>query len=311
MLQPGDDIGPYRVEAQIGKGGMSRVYRVMDSRDETIWALKELTFEEPELVERFVSEAEMQAAIDHPHMVAARELVQVNLTLGIVMELVDGPSLDRWLYENPDASYESRLDIALQVLEGVGAAHRAGMIHRDLKPGNVLLAPGDGRIHAKVTDFGLAKLRGMPALTRTGVAMGTPRYMAPEQLMDAKHVDARADIYALGALFYELFTGRPAFLYATFAEAYEALKSASYDDPADLGVPPTICRAIRRALEPDREQRVGSCEDLADLLRGRTPRSIRRRRWRMVAVMLLLALGAGAVAVALQPEVLALLPRSP
>ena len=296
MLRPGDVVSSYRVDELIGKGGMSRVYRVTDLRDDTVWALKVLTLDEPGLVERFVSEAEIQAFLDHPHLVRARELIRVEMGLGIVMEIVDGPSLDAWLFANSDVSEEVRLDIALQVLEGVGAAHRAGMIHRDIKPGNVMIATRpDGSRIAKITDFGLAKLRGTTALTKTGVAMGTPRYMAPEQLMDAKYVDARADIYALGALFYELFTGRPAFLHATFAEAYEALKNADYVDPVTLGASAKTATAIRRALEPDRDQRVASCEDLADLLRGRTPRSVRRRRLR-IAMMALLIIGIGTAA---------------
>ena len=296
MLQPGDDIGRYRVVSTIGKGGMAMVYQVVDQSDGSPWALKVLTLEEPGLAERFISEAEMQAVIDHPHVVRARELVRVGPRLGIVMEYVEGPSLDRWLYDNPEATPQERLGIALQLLEGVGAAHRAGMVHRDLKPGNVLIAREDDGWVAKVTDFGLAKLRGSQPLTLTGVAMGTPRYMAPEQLVDAKHVDARADVYALGAVLFELYTGQPAFRHATFAEAFQAVEEGSYTDPASLGVSRRVSRAIRAALEPNRDLRVRSCADLADLLKGRTPRSVRRTRRRVFLVSLVAAGAAFAAA---------------
>lgn len=297
MLQPGDDVGPYRVVRGVGRGGMSRVYLVHDSRDGSPWALKVLTLDEPGLAERFIDEAHLQSQLDHPNLVRARELIRVGRRLGIVMEYVEGPSLDRWLHEHPDASESERLDIALGILIGVGAAHHVGLVHRDLKPGNVLLAQHGERMVPRVTDFGLAKLRGAGGRTQTGVAMGTPRYMAPEQLLDAKSVDARADVYALGALFYELFTSRPAFDHASFADAYEAIKGANYPDPAKFGVSARVTAAIRRALEPDPDVRVASCRDLSDLLRGRTPFSVRRRRWRVAKGVLILGAVAAGLAV--------------
>ncbi len=294
MLQAGEHVGPYRVASVIGRGGMATVYRVVDLRDATDWALKVLTIEDAGLAERFVAEAQMQAQLHHPHVVRARELLRIDERLGIVMEYVEGPSLDQWIHEHPDAPVKVKLDIALQVLDGVAAAHRQHMIHRDLKPGNVLIAlHASGRPLAKVTDFGLGKLRGAAARTRTGIAMGTPRYMAPEQLLDAKSVDNRADVYAMGALLYELFTGRPAFQHTTFAEAFEAVETSTYEDPARFGVPGRVRRAIRKALVTDVERRVESCEDLADLLRGRIRRSVRRRVGRilLLSAMLILALG--------------------
>lgn len=289
MLQPGDHVGPYQVIKLVGKGGMSKVYQVKHGLDGGAWALKVLTLDEPGIAERFIDEAQMQSQLDHANLVRARELVRVGPRLGIVMELVEGPSLDRWLHEHPTATEAERLALAKGILEGVGAAHAAGLVHRDLKPGNVLLAQGDGVLVPRVTDFGLAKLKGLGGRTQTGVAMGTPRYMAPEQIIDAKNVDARADVYALGALFYELFTGRPAFGHATFAEAYHALKEASYDDPQDFGVSPSVSRAIRAALEPDPDLRVADCRDLGDLLDGRAPYSVRRRRWRWIRAGLAVA----------------------
>lgn len=289
MLQPGDQVGRYRVVRAVGKGGMARVYLVQDGEDGSSWALKVLTLDEPGLVERFVDEAQMQSTLDHPNLVRARELHSVGPRLGIVMQFVEGPTLDQWLHDNPEATERQRLDLAQGILAGVGAAHQAGLVHRDLKPGNVLLEPnGDGWV-PRVTDFGLAKLKGVGSRTQTGVAMGTPRYMAPEQIMDAKSVDSRADVYALGALFYELFTGRPAFGHATFAEAYQALKEAGYRDPVELGVSKRVSAAIRKALEPDVEARVQSCRDLSDLLDGRAPYSVRRRRWRLVRFLLVFA----------------------
>ena len=264
MLAEGERFGDYEVVTPIAHGGMSTVFRVSDTRDQSTWALKVLTIDQPGMIERFRAEAAMQASVDHEHIVAAREVIERDDKLGIVMEFVDGPSLDRWLQRHPSASFEERHALARQILVAVGVAHRSGLVHRDLKPGNVLI---DGEI-AKITDFGLAKQEGRPALTRTGIALGTPRYMAPEQFRDAKRVDHRADIFALGALLYELYAGRPAFQKDSIVDAYEALTLGDYVDPAVFGVPEDPCRAIRRALEPELDQRVPDCETFLAILDG-------------------------------------------
>ena len=293
MLTGGEQAGDYRVVAAIAHGGMSTVYRVVDTRDESIWALKVLTLDQPGMPERFRGEAAIQASVEHPNIVAAREVVELGDQLGIVMELVDGPSLDLWLQRNPDATFDTRHVLARQIVEAVAAAHRAGMVHRDLKPANVLIAapppapeaipawlvptgprpdpppePTDHPGIAKVTDFGLAKQEGRPALTRTGIALGTPRYMAPEQFRDAKRVDHRADVFALGALLYELYSGRPAFDRDSLVDAYEALAYGDYVDPAVFGVPEGACAAIRGALQVDPDQRIPDCDTFLAVMDG-------------------------------------------
>ncbi len=263
MLGIGHEVGTYAVRALLGEGGMSRVYRVADTRDGSEWALKELTLRRAEVEERFRSEAAIQLRLDHPGVVRARELVDVDGAPGLVMELVDGPGLDRWLFDNPAAPLRLRDELARQIVEAVGWAHHQGLVHRDLKPGNVLVASGPEGPIARLTDFGLAKQADVQLhQTRSGIALGTPRYMAPEQIRDAKRVDHRADVFSLGALLYELYTGRPAFERGTLVEIFTAVIDGDYDDPAQFGVPERVCHAIRGALEPDLTKRLPDCAAL-------------------------------------------------
>ncbi|MBX2799751.1 MAG: serine/threonine protein kinase [Myxococcales bacterium] len=302
MLRRGRRVGPYKVVETIAHGGMSTVYLVLDKRDGSHWALKVLALDDPGMHDRFKVEADIQARLEHPNVVRARELVDVQGRLGIVMDYVDGPSLDRWLHDNPDAPFEIRHSLALQIAAGVGKAHEMGMIHRDLKPGNVMIAETDDGLLARVTDFGLAKELGSSALTASGVAMGTPRYMAPEQIRDAKNVDHRADVFALGALLYELYAGTPAFQRMSIADAYAALFDGDYVDPSEHGVPEVQCVAIRAALEVEPDDRLSSCEELIAALKGEWdgPTDVLRSPpaavgWALALGLLVLALGVAAL----------------
>ena len=271
MLDPGQRIGDYEVVALVAHGGMAAVYRVVDVRDQSIWALKMLILKQPGMAERFRGEASLHASLQHPNVVRARELLELDGQMCIVMEYVDGPGMDRWLRSHTGASFELRHTIALQIVEAIRAAHSQGLIHRDLKPGNVLIAGTDEAPVIKITDFGLAKQQGFSELTKSGVALGTPRYMAPEQVRDAKRVDHRADIFALGALLYELYTNRPAFAHDSFLDVCEALTEADYVDPAVFGVPDAPSEAIRAALRPEAADRPADCGVLLRILEGLPP----------------------------------------
>ena len=210
MLALGASVGQYIVERVIGRGGMATVYRVRHRDLGTQHALKVLHVQRRGLRERFLQEGRLQANIRHPNLVAVTDVVWSGEHPGLVLELVDGPTLADVVAQGPLPVTEA-LRLFRQIVDGVHHAHAQGLVHRDLKPQNVLLGTGtDGLRQARVADFGIAKvLAGSeePALTRSGMPIGTPRYMAPEQIRDASRVDARADIFSLGCILYEMVCG--------------------------------------------------------------------------------------------------------
>lgn len=266
-MVPGAKVGAYVVEAQIGTGGMAAVYRIRDDAG-AAWALKVLSLRKPEIQDRFRLEAEIQMRLDHPNIVRGWELVDVDPpggggpTLGLRMDLVDGPPLDQWLLDHPETTLAAKDRMARQIVEAVAHAHVLGVVHRDLKPSNVLVELRDGEPWPRVSDFGLAKQITGHAATRTGIALGTPRYMAPEQVRDAKRVDARADVWSLGVLLYEMYTGKPAFHRAALIDVFTAVVEGRYADPAVHGAPPRVRDAIVGALQVDPERRFPDCAAL-------------------------------------------------
>src|SRR3954470_4066189 len=188
---------------------MADVYRAYDRALERPVALKILrpaAAVDPELVRRFDRESEIVASIAHPNVVAITDHGASGDDHFMAMELIDGPTLQQLLIARGRLSEDEATRIGRDVAAGLAAAHAAGIVHRDLKPANILIA-ADG--HAKVGDFGIAHLEAMTQLTRTGEVLGTPRYIAPEQVTG--RVDARADVYALGIVLYEMAVGRPPF----------------------------------------------------------------------------------------------------
>jgi serine/threonine-protein kinase len=211
----------YRLLRLIGDGGMGSVFEARHEVLGTSVALKFLHHElgrRPGLVQRFLQEARVVARIQSPHVVRVSDVDQTPDGLAfIVMEYIEGKSLQA-LYEElyragKRLSFADAVDYALQMLDGLEAAHSAGIVHRDLKPDNVMITRGaKGASLLKILDFGIAKLKvegeHMRGLTRPGVVMGTPEYMAPEQAFSADKVDARADIFAFGVMFFEMLAGR-------------------------------------------------------------------------------------------------------
>jgi eukaryotic-like serine/threonine-protein kinase len=267
-VEPGTRLGRYTIDVPLGRGGMAAVFRAVDDEGAT-WALKLLTLHRPEVHDRFRSEARVQMGLDHPHLVRARELVEADGQLALVMEYVAGLSLDRFLLERQPTLAE-RDRIAHQILLAVAHAHAKGLVHRDLKPANVLVLDAPDGPFAKIIDLGLVKEQGVAA-TRSGIALGTPRYMAPEQIKDAKRVDLRADLWSLGTLFYELYTDHSPFHRDTLVETFSAVLEGAYEDPANHGVPERVRVAIDACLRVEPDERVGSAEALAALLRGDSP----------------------------------------
>ncbi|MEN0062060.1 MAG: serine/threonine-protein kinase [Myxococcota bacterium] len=260
MLEPGATIDGYVIEAEIGVGSTSVVYRVRKAGRSRRFALKVLSLRHPEVLMRMRREGELMAKLDHPNLVRVFDVVEVDTRMGLVMDWVAGPSLERWLSQRGPVPFEVRHQLAEGIVSGMAHAHGRGLVHRDLKPANVLLDLRDGRPPVpRIADFGLAKMVGdpqRPSHTRTGHALGTPRYMAPEQIRSAKHVDARADVFSLGCVLYEIYCRRVAFPQPDMLSVFNAVCNGEFDDPgSDPDVPPEVARAIRTALSVDPEDR--------------------------------------------------------
>ena len=272
-LPAGTRLGPYEILAPLGAGGMGDVYRARDTRLGRDVALKTLPPEfaaDPERLSRFDLEARAVGALSDPHVVAIYDVGVHEGTPFVVFELVEGDTLRRRL-EPGALPVATALDLAIQVARGLAAAHERGIVHRDLKPENIVVARG-GRV--KILDFGLAKrMTGEPAggdtasigaaLTSPGSVYGTVGYMAPEQIRD-QAIDGRTDLFALGAILYEMLSGHRAFPGATPADVQAAILSTEPGPLPDAArLVPGLERVVRRTLEKDPSARPQNARDLA------------------------------------------------
>jgi eukaryotic-like serine/threonine-protein kinase len=265
----GARLGPYVLGPVIGSGGMGEVYRAHDSRlarDVAIKILPPDVADDPDRLRRFESEARAAAALNHPNILVVHDVGREHDTSYLVTELLEGRTL-RAVLDSGRAPVPRALEYAIQIAEGLAAAHASGILHRDLKPENVFVTT-DGRV--KILDFGLAKIVTVgevaaagPTLTAPQVVLGTPGYMAPEQVR-GEGVDHRADIFAFGCVLYELLGGTPAFRGATTLEVLSAILR---DTPAPLGWPEGD-RIVSKALEKDRTLRYQSAFELRADLQG-------------------------------------------
>jgi serine/threonine protein kinase len=226
--RPGETIGGYRLEELLGEGGMGRVYRAADT-DGTPVALKLIRPEhggDPTFRRRFARETKAALAVRHPHVVPVLRAGEHEGAPYLATAFLAGGSLDARLREHGALDLERTVTLLLQVAGGLDALHAAGLVHRDVKPGNILL---DDSGRAFITDFGLAKSRDASALTRTGFAVGSMPYMAPEQAR-AEDVTAAADVYALGCVVFECLAGQPPF---AGRRGVQILSAHLYDEPPD------------------------------------------------------------------------------
>lgn len=277
MLEPGQVVDRYTVEGEIGAGGMAQVFRVRHTTLGTLHALKVLKVQSAQIRQRLVQEGKLQASIRHPNIVAVTDVLDVDGAPGLLMEYIDGPSLDVWLdrlaAEGQAPTVREAERIFRGIVAGVARAHKHGLVHRDLKPGNVLLEDNDGVLVPKVADFGLAKILlddSGPSATRSGVAMGTPAYMSPEQIRDAKNVDQRTDIFALGCIFYELVAGASPFDGPDVLSIFSALAEGRYTPVEDVvpALPVHLQRTIRASLSANRDMRPSDCAAILSMLDG-------------------------------------------
>jgi eukaryotic-like serine/threonine-protein kinase len=268
-LLPGTRLGSYEILAPLGEGGMGEVWRARDTRlgrEVAIKVLPEGFADDPERHARFEREAKVLASLNHPNVATLHALEDVGGTHLLAMELVEGEGLDERIARGA-IPIEEALPIALQIAEGLEAAHERGIVHRDLKPGNVKVRP-DGTV--KVLDFGLAKAweeqgaTSDPVLsptitghhTRAGVILGTAAYMSPEQAR-GKPVDKRADIWAFGCLLYEMLSGKRLFAGETISDTLAAVLRQEVDWVAlPAGLPPSIRPLLARCLERDPKRRL-------------------------------------------------------
>jgi eukaryotic-like serine/threonine-protein kinase len=281
----------YEIEGELGRGGMGVVYKARHAQLKRPCALKMIlagAHAGPELVARFRAEAEAIARLQHPHVVQIRHVGEAQGMPFFELEFVSGGSLDKQLDGTPWPAARA-VRLAAQLTLGIAEAHRLGIVHRDLKPSNVLLSVEGA---PKVTDFGLAKmLDSQSALTRSESVMGSPSYMAPEQALGrAKQADPRVDVYALGAILYELLTGRPPFRGPNALETLEQVRTTEPVPPSRLvpGLPRDIATICLKCLEKDPGKRYATALSLADDLErfedGRPilarPIGDRERAWR-------------------------------
>jgi serine/threonine protein kinase len=331
-LTPGSRLGPYEVLSTLGSGGMAEVYRARDTRlgrDIALKVVNEALAGNPDLVRRFEQEARLAGSLNHPNLVAVYDVGLHEGAPYFITELLKGESL-RHRLSRGRVPLDSALDWGAQLAQGLAAAHGRGIVHRDVKPENVFIT-SDG--HVKLLDFGIAKLaEGARAegphgildetvtptggQTQTGAILGTPAYMAPEQVR-GEHVDARTDIFSLGAVLYEMLSGQRPFPGGSLVESGHAIL---HENPARLPdeVPSAVAQVVRRCLEKEPGRRHQSATDLAfdlELLRsdvdtrptsrpGALPSFIRWRWWALAAMAVLVA---GVVITRLQPS----RPRAP
>jgi Tol biopolymer transport system component len=320
-LAPGTQLGPYEIVSPLGAGGMGEVYRARDTRLDRTVAIKILPAQfasDPARKQRFEREAKTISSLNHPHICVLHDVGHQEGMDYLVMECVEGETLAKRLEKGP-LPLEQVLKVGMQTADALDKAHRSGVVHRDLKPGNIMLTPTG----AKLLDFGLAKLavpladdaaltaaaQASPA-TEQGTIVGTFQYMSPEQV-EGKELDSRSDIFSLGVVLYEMLTGKRAF------EGKSQLSVASAileKDPAPVSsvkpmTPPSLDRCIRRCLAKEPERRWQNAGDLASELQwiaesgSQAGEAVRvpagrgrweRASWLLAAIFFLLTLAAGA-----------------
>jgi eukaryotic-like serine/threonine-protein kinase len=315
-VKTGDRLGPYRILAPLGAGGMGDVYRARDTkldRDVAIKVLPDLFSADPDRLARFEREARILASLNHPNIAHIHGLEEAGGVVGLVLELVEGSTLAAHL-NGGALSIPDALRIARQIADGLEAAHEKGIIHRDLKPANVAITL-DGTV--KVLDFGLAKVNEgtgradlshsptvMLAATRGDLILGTAAYMSPEQAR-GRALDKRTDIWSFGCVLYEMLTGRAAFEGETTSDLIAGILERAPDwNRLPATVPPGVLRLLRRCLEKDPQRRLHDIADARieiDEARSEPPGSSRpgtveasgrgeRRVWLLATALLVLAL---------------------
>lgn len=262
----------YRIDRILGEGGMGRVFAAENLRTGKMVALKYVLARDGSeaAMERFAREARAAGRIHHPGVIDIYDVVEDEAGTCLVMELLKGESL-RALMDRGTLSIADTVGIIIATARGVTAAHEAGVIHRDLKPDNIFLCSSGGEVRVKVLDFGVSKLAGQAAergITKTGAVVGTPHYMAPEQVRGMTDIDHRIDVYALSAVLYEMLTGKPPLDHEKMT-ALLVLIATEEPPPIDTqrsDLPEGLSKVVMRGLAKDRDERFQSAAELARAL---------------------------------------------
>jgi len=266
-------IGRYRVLGELGRGAMGIVYEAADDLLGRPVAIKTINMsadlsERADHEARFLQEARAAGGLSHPNVVTVYDVGRENDLLYMAMELLDGEEL-RDVLARGELPLATAVDIAAQVAEGLAFAHERGVIHRDIKPSNIMVLPGGA---VKIMDFGIARIRTSDVKTQTGLRLGSPRYMAPEQLL-GQGVDRRADLFALGVVLYEMLAGIAPFGGEDVQEVM--FRVASFDPPApsrvNPAVPTVLDLVVARAIAKDPAKRYQGAQELANDLRAAKP----------------------------------------
>lgn len=272
MLVPGSMISNYRVEALIGKGGMGEVYKGFDTALNRPVAIKALNPElttDADFVQRFRNEAKIQASLNHPNIVSLYTLSEEFGTFYMILEYASGDTLRELIARIGPIPEKRALNILSQVLSALSLAHSHGIIHRDIKPTNIVVGAND---QVKILDFGIARLIGDKGLTKTGQNVGTVYYMSPEQVRAEKDLDGRSDIFSLGVTFFEMLAGRVPYNVETASDyaIMDEIVKEPVPDPRKYYefISDNSVRVLRTMVAKDREQRFGSCDEVLQALQG-------------------------------------------
>ena len=283
-------FGKYRVESLLGSGGMGEVYKAYDTVLQRYVALKFIRSADPGSARRFMQEARAQARVDHEHVCKIYEVGEIEHRLYIAMQFIDGIPVGAAAER---MTLEQKIKVIQEAAEGLHAAHQLGIIHRDVKPTNILVEQTEaGQWKPYILDFGLAREVGASGETRMGMAVGTPAYMSPEQARGRlDRLDRRTDVYSLGATLYELLTGRPAY---SGESSMDVLMAVIHTDPAPLrkwnrAIPADLETIVMKCLEKEPQQRYDSARALAEdlgrwlagepILAKKTARFYRWKKW--------------------------------
>jgi serine/threonine protein kinase len=306
-------VGSFHLQEELGRGGMGVVYKAWDDSLRRVVAVKFIRQDRSlssVAHERFFREARAAAAVSHPNIVVVHRIDEVKGTPFIVMEYVDGESLEKLIAKGRRFTPMELLQLILQITEGLQAAHENGIVHRDIKPSNVMVESGSGR--SKISDFGLARVgEEISSDSEEGTLLGTPAYMSPEQV-NGTAIDGRSDLFSLGCLIYALVTGRSPFQGKNFADTATRVLSTTPKPLTDSSpsVPAVLSNICSRLLEKNPEDRYQSAKEISQEIRGvildlqkgadvpmadtiivRSPSQLRKLRMRIVAGMATVVLG--------------------
>ncbi len=278
-LRPGTAFGAYDIQSVLGEGGAARVYLAKHREDGILYALKVLNSPSASLRDRMLREGHLQSRLRHRNIVGVREVLHPtdgSHPPALVLEYINGPNLDT-LVGKRALEIDEIDQIANGLFRAVRYAHAHGLVHRDLKPANIMLAFEGDRIIPKLTDFGLVKDVHGESSTQLGIALGTPRYMSPEQIRDSGSVDVRSDVFALGAVVSFMLTRRNAFGHGVedVCEVFTAIMEADVDAHIDAirqarpDAPQRMLDAVRGALTRERSERLARVSVLSAVFSGR------------------------------------------